>query len=222
MEIDFHSKLAQYVKDKDNESATNVVIQELAVALMKDRESFIEVLRSAGLSMEDDATDLQLINTFIDNAPTNKKLLLGASYLVNHRNQKANFDGENEVSDAGVKSAFKVMDDYFSADGEAYSYAGWSDAVKSIADVGGQVSGSVMATQDAKKRGSSIALSKQQDARKEMIKTIVAKRQQEADEKAKAKERVHKTQKTLLIVGASVLGLLVIGAVIYAVKKGKK
>jgi hypothetical protein len=219
METDFHSKLAKYVKDKDNESVTNVIMQELAVALMKDRENFIEVLRGAGLSVEDDATDLQLINTFIDNAPSNKKLLLGASYLVNHRNQSVNFDGESEVSDVGVKLSFKAMDDYFGANGENYSYAGWSDAVKSIVDVGGAVTGKVMAGQDAKKRGSSIALAKQQDARKEMIKTITDKRKQEADDKAKAKERAHKTKKTLLIVGASVLGLLIIGAVIYAVKK---
>lgn len=221
MEIDFHSRLAQYVKDKDNENATNVVLQELAVALMKDRANFIEVLRGAGLSVEDDATDLQLINTFIDNAPSNKKLLLGASYLVNHRNQTVNFDGESEVSDSGVKDSFKAMDDYFGADGENYSYAGWSDAIKTIADVGGKITGGVMANQDAKKRGSSSALAKQQDARREMINTIIAKRQKEADEKAKAKERAHKTQKTLLIVGASVLGLVIIGAVIYAVKKNK-
>ena len=221
MQINFHSKLAQYVKDKDNESATNVILQELAVALMKDRENFIEVLRGAGLSVEDDATDLQLINTFIDNAPSNKKLLLGASYLVNHRNQSVNFDGENEVSDAGVKLSFKAMDDYFGADGEDYSYAGWSDAIKGIVDVGGKITGGVMDSQGQKKRGSSIALSKQQDARREMIKTITDKRNKEAEEKAKAKERAYKTRKTLLIVGASVLGLLVIGAVIYVVKKKK-
>ena len=219
MELDFHSKLAQYVKDKDNENATNVVLQELAVALMKDRENFIEVLRSAGLSVEDNATDFELIKAFTDNASSNKKLLLGASYLVNHRNQKANFDGENEVSDSGVKDSFKAMDDYFSVDGESYSYAGWADAIKGIVDVGGKITGGVMANQDAKKRGVSMALSKQQDARREMVNTIIAKRQKEADEKAKAKERAHKTQKTLLIVGASVLGLVIIGGIIYAVKK---
>jgi hypothetical protein len=221
MEIDFHKKLAQYVKDKDNESATNVIMQELAVALMKDRENFIEVLRGAGLSVEDDATDLQLINTFIDNASSNKKLLLGASYLVNHRNQSVNFDGENEVSDAGVKLSFKAMDDYFGANGEDFSYAGWSDAIKTIADVGGKITGGVMEAQGQKKRGSSMALAKQQDARREMIKTITDKRKQEADAKLKAKERAHKTQKILLIVGASVLGLVIIGGVIFALKKNK-
>ncbi len=217
MEIDFHSRLAQYVKDKDNESATNVILQELAVALMKDRADFIEVLRGSGLSVEDDATDLQLINTFIDNAPSNKKLLLGASYLVNHRNQNVNFDGENEVSDAGVKKSFRAMDDYFNCCGEEHS-----NVVATL--VAGALKGGVDLANKItdKKSASSNALAKQQDARREMIKTITAKRQQEADEKAKAKERAHKTQKTLLIVGASVLGLLIIGAVIYAVKKGKK
>ena len=216
MEIDFHSKLAQYVKDKDNESATNVIMQELAVALMKDRENFIEVLRGAGLSVEDDATDLQLINTFIDNAPSNKKLLLGASYLVNYRNQSVNFDGENEVSDTGVKDSFRAMDDYFSADGEEHS-----NVVATL--VAGALKGGVDLANKItdKKNVSSNALSKQQDARREMIKTITDKRKQEADDKAKAKERAHKTQKILLIVGASVLGLVIIGGVIFALKKNK-
>jgi hypothetical protein len=220
MEVNFHSKLAQYVKDKDNESATNVVIQELAVALMKDRENFIEVLRGAGLSVEDDATDLQLINTFIDNAPSNRKLLLGASYLVNHRNQSVNFDGENEVSDIGVKNSFKAMDEYFSADGEEHS-----NAVATL--IAGAVKGGVDLTnklveaKHKKQFGASDALARQQDARREMIKTITAKRQQEADEKAKAKERSAKTKKILLISGASILGLIVIVGVIFAIKKNK-
>jgi hypothetical protein len=193
MEIDFHKKLAQYVKDKDNESATNVIMQELAVALMKDRENFIEVLRGAGLSVEDDATDLQLINTFIDNAPSNKKLLLGASYLVNYRNQNVNFDGENEVSDTGVKDSFKAMDDYFNANGEEHS-----NAVATL--VAGALKGGVDLANKItdKKNASSNALNKQQDARREMIKTITAKRQQEADAKLKAKGTEKTDKKNVL------------------------
>ena len=218
MELDFHSKLAQYVKDKDNESATNVVLQELAVALMKDRENFIEVLRSAGLSVENDATDFELIKAFTDNASSNKKLLLGASYLVNHRNQKTNFDGENEVSDSGVKDSFKAMDEYFSVDGEQHSNA-VATLIAGALKGGVDLANKITEGKQRREFGMSDAYAKQREAKQQMVNTIIAKRQQEADEKAKAKERAHKTQKTMLIVEASVLGLVLIGGIIYAVKK---
>jgi hypothetical protein len=210
MEIDFHSKLAQYVKDKDNENATNVVIQELAVALMQDRENFIEVLRGAGLNVEDDATDLQLINTFIDNAPSNRKLLLGASYLVNHRNQSVNFDGENEVSDISVKNSFKAMDDYFSADGDEEK----SNFLPFLAPL---IKGGLKMARN--KMGQNQDNSNQQNARQKMIAELNAQKKREADRKAKEEAEKKKTRKTLIIVGSSILGLVIIGAIIYAVKK---
>lgn len=204
---DFHNELGQYVKSKDNENATRVVLNELAKALVNDRENFIEVLRSAGVSVFDSATDIQLVDAFVKNAPSNKKLLLGASYLVNHRNQTLNFDGEQEVSDAGVKDSYKAMDEYFNA-------GGWGDAIKGIVDTGGQITGKVM----NRNKGASIGLEKQQDARKEMAQSIIAQRQKQIEEKEKEKG---KTKRTLLIVGGVAVALLIGIGIFIAVKKKK-
>jgi len=210
----FHSDLATYIKNQNNEDATKLVLNELAKSLVKDREDFIEVLRSADLSVLDNATDLQLIDGFVKNAPNNKKLLLGASFLVNHKNQTLNFDGESEVSDSGVKNSYKAMDEFFNV-------GGWADAIKGIADVGGKISGKVMDTQNQKKRGASTQLAAQQQARREMAQSVLAQRQQQAELKSKEKETKAKTTKTLLIVGGSILGLAIIGGIIYAIKKKK-
>lgn len=208
----FHSDLKMFVKSKDNESATRVILKELAQSLVKDRESFIDVLQSAGINVLNSATDAQLIGAFIENAPKNKKLLLGAAFLVNHRNQTVGFDGEEEVSDSGVKATYKVLDEYFNAGG---AIAG---LIKSTVDVGGQVFGKVSANQDMKKRGASTLLAQQTSARKEMIQNVIAQRQKEAEEKTK---EGGKSKRTLLIVGGISLALIIAVGIYFAVKKNK-
>jgi len=121
MDSNFHVKLDEYTKARDNGNATNVILSELAISLVKDRDNFIEVLRGAGLSVEDGDTDLKLIETFVNNANDNNKLLLGASFLINHRNQTSNFDGESEVSDISVKNTYKNLDEFFNGSEEEKS-----------------------------------------------------------------------------------------------------
>jgi hypothetical protein len=214
----FHTELSSYVKAKDNENATRVILNELAISLIKDKEDFIEVLRSAGINVPDNTADLELIDVFVKNAPTNKGLLLGAALLINHRNQGVNFDGESEISDAGVKATYKELDEYFNCCGEEHSNAGWSDAIKSIADVGGSIGGKAMQSAAEKKRGSSMALAKQQDARKQMMQNVIASKQKESEDKNTSKR---KQKKILIIAGASILGLVLIVGAIMVIKSNK-
>ncbi len=229
----FYNNLTNYVKKQDNDNANRVIMVELGNLLVKDKPNFIEVIRGANISVPDNATDIQLVNAFVDNAPSNRKLLLGASFLINHKNKMVGFDGKEKVSDTGVKATYKVMyqyfeatnfedtsdivnDDYYGATGEDYSYIAplVAGAFKGGLDLANKFI--------PNKNASSDALAKQQEARRQMTQTILAQRQQQADEKAKEKERKHKSQKTLLIVGGAILGLAIIGGIIYAIKKGKK
>jgi hypothetical protein len=219
MDNKFHAELSSYVKAKDNENATRVILHELAISLIMDKADFIEVLRSAGVNVPENTPDLQLIELFVNNAPSNKGLLLGASLLINHRNQGVNFDGESELSDAGVKATYKQLDEYFNASGEQHSNAGWSDAIKSIADVGGSIGGKAMQSSAEKKRGSSMALAKQQDARKQLLQNVLASKQKEAEDKNTSKR---KQKKILIIAGASILGLVLIVGAIMIIKSNKR
>lgn len=234
----FYSDLTRFVKSKDNNNANRVIMTELGNLLIKDKADFIEVIRGANINVPDNATDIQLINAFVDNAPSNRKLLLGASFLINHKNQTVGFDGEEEISDAGVKATYKVMhiyfdasnfedksddvnDDYYNATGEDFSNVGWSDAIKGIVDVGGGVAGKAMEGQRAKKFGATDTLAKQTEARKQMVQTVMAQRQAQADAKNKEKEQKSKTTRTLLYIGGAVVLVGIIAGVIYAVKKSK-
>jgi hypothetical protein len=212
MENNFHNELSNFVKTRDVNNANRVILNELAKALVKDKESYLEVLRSSGVNVYDGATEEQLIDSFIKNAPNNKQLVLGMAYLVNHRNQTVNFDGESEVSDAGVKDAYKVMDEYYNA-------GGWADAVKSIADVGGQVGGKVMDAQALKKRGASSMLAQQQQARRDLTQSVIAQKQSESAEKLKQQGQ---TKKYLIIGGVTVVALLIGVGIFMAIKNKKK
>lgn len=207
----FHNELSNFVKTRDVNNANRVILNELAKALVSDKESYVEVLRSSGVNVYDGATEDQLIDAFVSNAPNNKQLILGMAYLVNHRNQTVGFDGESEVSDVGVKDAYKVMDEYYNA-------GGWADAVKSIADVGGQVGGKVMDAQALKKRGASSMLAQQQQARRDLTQSLIAQKQQESAEKLKQGG----STKKLLIIGGITVAVLLIGVGIYFAVKNKK
>lgn len=212
----FHSDLDSYKNDSEN--ATRLILSELAEALVKDKENFIEVLRSADINVYNGSTDAQLIDLFVNNAPNNKQLLLGASLLVNHRNSTTNFDGEEELSDKGVKQSYYALDDYFNASGdEESSNMDWAATIKTIADVGGGITNKVMDSQESKKRGVSNALAKQQDARKEMINNVLAQRQKESEIKLQEKAKTKKA----LIIGGSVLVAVLIGVGIYFMVKKK-
>lgn len=212
----FHSDLNSYKNDSEN--ATRLILSELAEALVQDRENFIEVLRSADINVYNGSTDAQLIDLFVNNAPNNKQLLLGASLLVNHRNSTTNFDGEEELNDKSVKRSYYALDDYFNASGdEEHSNAGWADAIKGIVDVGGGVANKAMDSQNAKKRGSSTALANQQSARKEMINSVIAQKQKESEIKAQEKAKTKK----MLIIGGSVLLATILGIGIYFMVKKK-
>ena len=213
MDSNFHVKLDEYTKARDNGNATNVILSELAISLVKDRDNFIEVLRGAGLSVEDGDTDLKLIETFVNNANDNNKLLLGASFLINHRNQTSNFDGESEVSDISVKNTYKNLDEFFNGSEEEKS--NFLPLLAPLIKGGLNFAKNKM----AQKQDNSVAQRNQQEARQKMIAELMAQKKRDAEKKAIEQAKKKKTTKTLIIVGSSILGLVLIGAIIYAVKK---
>jgi Fe2+ transport system protein B len=216
----FHSELAQYLKTQDKSNAQKVILNELAKCLLKDRENFIEVLRSADISVLDNATDLQLLETFVNNAPDNQKLLLGASLLINHRNQTVNFDGEEELSDAGVKVVYKELQSCFcSFDGE--NEIEYANAVGAIAGAVGATAGlanTIAQGRQKKKFGVSDAASKQAEARNQLLQSVIA--QKQAQTQQKVEETKSNNKRTIII--ASVVGVVVLVGIAFLIYKKKQ
>jgi hypothetical protein len=235
--MDFYSELALYINSQDLHNANKVIMKELAVCLVKQKSNFIEVLRNANILVPDNTTDSQLVSAFVDNAPCNRRLLLGAAFLI-MKNQSS-FDGNSELSNLGTKATYKVLYEYFDAnqyedesdmvnddyynvedfaDDEFYNVGGIGGIIKSGLDV----SGKIIEGQQKKKFGNSDTLAKQQESKAQMLKSVLKMKENEQNLLLKEKEMKDKKTKTILIVAGSIVAVGLIIGVIYAIKKNKK
>lgn len=211
----FHKELTDYIRAKDKEKANEVILRELALCLATDKENFIDVLRNAGINADSNESDLNLIELFVNNAPKNKRLLLGAALLVNHRNKVTNFDGDEEISDAGVKNTYGCLRSNFIGKGYSSIGGGWSDAVKSVAELGSKFQQSA----HNKKFGASVSLAAQQEGRKAMIGALLDQKKQSAQSSIDKEASAKKSKNTLFIVGGVVATVAIVGLLIYKFKK---
>jgi hypothetical protein len=205
MSTDFHQKLGQYIKDKERQNAVDVVLQELAICLANDKENFVEILNNAGVPASIQDSDVVLIEKFTQNALANKKLLIGASLLINYRNKVTNFDGEEEVSDIGVKNAYKVLQYNFIDPEEEHS-----NLVPLVA-VGRAVGKAINKGSDANK--------KKAEANAKMMAQVLEQRRKEAEEQAKKKAEAKKKTQNIIIIGSTIVIVSIIGIIVYKSNK---
>jgi len=204
MLTDFHRELGTYIKTKQDEDATKLILKELGVCLAKDKDNFVEVLNNAGVPASITDSDITLIEKFSQNALSNKKLLLGASLLINHKNQITNFDGESQVSDAGVKNTYKVLYNNLIGDEEEQS-----NFIPALLSVGAKLLGKRKENAEQKKA----------DTNAELMKSLLEQRRREAAARvAKAKEEKKKTNR-IIIIGSSLVVVTLLAIVIYKASK---
>lgn len=220
MDNQFYYNLTQFLKTRDNKNANRVIMTELANILLKDRESFLLLLRYADVPVSDNAFDSEIIDKFIDNINKNRKLMIGAAFLINQKNKNIGFDGEEEISDAGVKAVHKVMFNYFDAAEPQYSNVGgaWAGAVDTL----GKLGGNIVSAQNKKKNGAQDLLEKKMDAKNAMVATVLKQRSDEQAAQQKKLSEKAKLKKILIISSMSLAGLAVIGLTIYLIKKHGK
>lgn len=219
MENSFYSSLSQYLSTRDTNNANRVVMQELGNILIKNREDFITLLKYADIPVSDNELDADLIDKFIANI-NNRKLMVGAAFLVNKHNRSVGFDGEEVISDTGVKAVHKVMFNYFDAAEEEQSNAiggAWAGAIDSVAKLGG----GIVSQQRSKKQGATDALYKKQEAKDAMVQAVLAQRAQQKEAAIKAAADKAKNQRILILAGVGVLvvGAIITGIIIYKRRK---
>lgn len=241
MQSEFHNKLELFYKNNSSKDASKLLMQELGSILAKSKNDFVDLLNESGIYANKEMSNNELINLFINNICFNQKLKLGTAFLVNMHNKSMNFDGNNEVSDSSVKTAYSMLHSHFSddndlededyANADAYEYDDSEEEhanlgggfLSGIVEQGGNIAGKVMEGQRKKKFGATDMVEKKQEAKSQMQQAILAQQKVKVDEEAKHKESKAKTTKTVLIVSGVVLGLAIIGFVIYKIKtKGKK
>lgn len=199
MNNDFHSNFNSSVENCDFESANKCLMKELANILVRSKSDFVDMLNESGIYATKSMGDAELVNLFIANAQNNKKLLLGASLLTNIHNKQMGFDGDNEISDLGVKNGYAVMNSYFN--GEYYDNI--DEDTSNFLPVGAILKGAqkLFGKRNEGKGGDSEA------ARQQML--IQARMLREAEAKKKAQ-----TRNAWLIGGGAVLLLGIIAIVV--------
>jgi len=240
MVTEFHNNLSNFIKSKDLMGANNLIMRELGKSLVHNKSEFVDLLNYSGIPADASMSDLTLVNKYMDNIHANEKLLIGSAFLVNKNNKVAGFDGKSEVSDQAVKRSVHVLHNYFdgtmiakadpnekfyssaSLDKNHSNIAGLGTAITSLLGKGAELGGGIVAGKNKEKFGAMDMATKKQEAKHQMVQQVLAQRQAESEAKKKEIEAKGKKTKIALIIGGSLLGLIIIGTIIYFVKTKKK
>jgi hypothetical protein len=214
MAKEFYNDLINYVSKSDTSNANALLMTEVGKSLVKDKANFVELLTTSGVPANDSMSDIELIDAFIGSLPSNKTLMIGTAYMINKKNAFLNADGEEQISDNGVKVSYKVLYNYFNDEETSNAVGAIAAGVGALANLG---SAGIAASQK-KKYGATDALTKQAESRSQLVQSVLAQRQAETLAKQKAAESKAKTKKILLIGGASLIGLVLIGVIVYKIK----
>ena len=207
MAKEFYNDLIKYVSSADTANANSLLMREVGKSLAKNKSNFVELLTSTGVPANDSMSDVELIDAFVNNIATNKSLKISTAYMINKSNAFLSADGLEQVSDKGVKVSYKVMNDFFDNSDNTEEYQNAEGEEKSnFIPIG-------MISRKAKR------FLKKDKAREDVKDGVAEQKKAEAAIKQKELESKAKTKKILIISGASLLGLAIIGLLVYKLKK---
>jgi hypothetical protein len=219
---DFYNDFLSSYDNKDLEGSVTSLLSEVGNIIVTNRGDFEDLLTESGVLGDFSAmSDAQLVDAYIENINKNKDLQLGTSMLVNFHNKQSSMDGESEMDDACVKAGYHTLKVYFSSPSENYYNAGGvttqavAQGVGELAKLGGKLSDA----RQKKKYGALDMAEKKQDAKAIMTQQILAQRQAQIEAQKSKQEATAKTTRTVLIIGGSVVGLAIVGFIIYKLRK---
>jgi hypothetical protein len=202
---DFCSEFNVCIDKGDYNTADALISRELGASLANNKMNFVDLLNESGINASMNDSNIELVNKFVDNVPINAKLRLGASLLVNSQNQEVQFDGKKSIDKTNVRNCYRVMTN-------KYSNFVSPDIIASAVQTAGQLGDTAIKGQQRKKFGGLDIAQQREAQRAEIMKTIADKKKAEAEQKSK-------TNKMLMIVGGSLLGLVVITVAVLKLKK---
>jgi hypothetical protein len=209
---DFCNEFNVCIEKGDYETANRLISRELGTSLAKNKSHFVSLLKESGVPASIFDSNIELVNKFVDNVPYNNKLRVGAALLINSNNQEVGFDGKKQIDKNNVRNCYRVMTNQYKNERHSNLAA---DPVSAIAQGVGELSklGTTALQGQQQKRGMGLEYAKSKDAqRAEMLKSLTDKKKAESDAKAKS-------NKILMIVGGSLLGLIVLGVTFVKLRK---
>ncbi len=214
----YNEKFNDSIQNLNIDEASDLLVDELATIISKDSTEFVDMLNESGVDADYSMSETELIRTFIDNLD-NKRMILGASLLVNSNNRTVGFDGDDEISDSGVKVGYAVLNETLNTNeivpvqDEQFSYI----AIAALAGLVGKGINKLRKNRRDKGRTKDADARKEERRRKAQLRMqrVAAEQRRVQLENAKRKK---KTTITLIIVG-SVSLLAILGTVIYLKNK---
>ena len=205
---DFYSNFTAIAKSNDTMAMRGIMIDQISNLIADRRGDVIDTIKKSSVKLSDNPSNKELVKAISDNIKSNKKMLVGLSYLVAKQNDilqaeykkdrdyEMSFDGETKNTTKAPKTPSKV------------DWTKFADTTKTIAD-------SFTVTADALTGAKAGAF---QD---ELLSKTNAKSPEQIQEEQKAQEQQNqaksKRRRNIIIV----VGLLVVaGGVFWAYKKG--
>ena len=214
---DFYSNFNSSIAQGDVRGAYQKLMKELGFILVREKKDFVDLLNESNIPATIDMTSVNLVDLFVDNIDKNKKLMLGASILVNSHNKKMGFDGD---TDDQVKDGYLVMKEYFSNAVDPVTAI--AEATGKLGEAAGTIVSGSQKNKYAKNYGGLDLATKKEDTKAALIQSVMAGQQAAIDAAKSKREQKAKTTKTLLIVGGVILGLAIVLGGIYMIKKRGK
>jgi hypothetical protein len=202
---DFCSEFNVCIDKGDYATADALISREIGSILATNKRDFVDLLNESGIAAANSNTTIELVNKFVDNMPTNAKLRLGTALLINQENQEVSFDGSRTINKDNVRNCYRVMTNKYSNFVDPTIIAGAIQGATQLGDT-------AIKGQQRKKFGGLDIAQQREAQRAEIMKTIADKKKAEAETKSK-------TNKMLMIVGGSLLGLVVITFAVLKLKK---
>jgi hypothetical protein len=215
---DFYNDFLSSYDNKDLEGSVTSLLSEVGNIIVTNRGDFEDLLTESGVVGDfSTMSDAQLVDAYVENINKNKDLQLGTSMLVNFHNKQSNMDGESEMDDACVKAGYHTLKVYFGSPSENYSnvVGAIAQGVGEVAKLGSKISEG----RQKKKFGAMDLAAKQQDAKAVITQQLLAQRQAQIEAQKSKQEANSKKTRTILIVGGSIVGLAIVGFIIYKLKK---
>jgi hypothetical protein len=206
-----------FENQKDIKNANIYLMYSLGEVLSKDKAEFVNLLNECGIKASVNEDDSTLIEKYVDNV-INKKLLLGTALLLNMKNKKDSFDGDEDMYDQKIKKTYNTMRVFYIGD-ENYSNA--VDPVGAIAEGVGSLAklGSTAIEAGSKKKGRGFELVQAKEAgRQALVQNVLQTKQAQIAAEQKNLENQEKTKRAVIIGG---IALAVVGVVVYIAMKGK-
>jgi len=213
-------------------TATNFnghVMQRVGQTIVEDRQAIIDLLESAEIDMNPNASDLQIADAYLYYLPENDSLKYGTAYLIELKD-KSSFDGS--VNNESIYKTYDKLYDFWDNE-EPEDYEGYDDDDEQTSNVGGIIGGivsgglgitnKVIEGKQKQKYGALDYAQKQAEAQQALLSGIMAQKQAQMQAQQKADELKAKQRKTKIIATASVIGVVaIISAVVYLRSKAKK